>query len=164
MAYEYFIDTAVNCVFICHTGDYAIGEGMRAMIQATKKPEYQRGMNFLRDMQQTNFPSEADFANLIFTRTENVDLKEAETNIGTAKLAWLIGDREDYILAHQVCVSSRVEEAKNEAFVCRKCSFHIRRDDVRLYNVAIAIKHLDCHQEDAHRIDPKAFENLRGRF
>jgi len=56
------------------------------------------------------------------------------------------------------------EELKGEQFVCRKCSYNIRRDDARLYRVSTAIKHLDCHLEDGHRIDPKAMQVLRGRL
>ncbi len=56
------------------------------------------------------------------------------------------------------------EELKGEQFVCRKCSFHMLRDDARVFRVATAIKHLDCHLEDGHRIDPKAMQVLRGRL
>ena len=56
------------------------------------------------------------------------------------------------------------EEQKGENFVCRNCSFHVLGDHVRLYSVAFAIKHLDCHLEDGHRIDPKALEVLTGRL
>ena len=55
------------------------------------------------------------------------------------------------------------EEWTGEAFVCRKCSYHPLREDVRLYGVAIAIKHLICHEEDGHQIDPKAMQVLRDR-
>ena len=55
------------------------------------------------------------------------------------------------------------EETKDEAFVCRKCSFHIRGDDVRLYGRSIAIRHLACHEEDGHQIDPGAMQVLRDR-
>ena len=56
------------------------------------------------------------------------------------------------------------EELTGETYVCRKCSYHPLREDVRLYRAAIAIKHLDCHLEDRHRIDPKVLEVLRGRL
>ena len=55
------------------------------------------------------------------------------------------------------------EELKGEIFVCRKCSYHVMRGDVRLYGSAMAIKHLDCHQEDGHRIDLGAMQMLRNR-
>ena len=56
------------------------------------------------------------------------------------------------------------ENMSGEAFVCRKCSFHIRADDVRVNMVATAIRHLECHQEDGHRIDPGAMQMLRNRL
>ena len=56
------------------------------------------------------------------------------------------------------------EEQKGERFVCRKCSFHVLGDHVQLTSVDMSIKHLDCHEEDGHRIDPKALEVLRGRL
>ena len=55
------------------------------------------------------------------------------------------------------------EELKGEQFICRKCSFHTLKDNVRLTSVAMAIKHLDCHLEDGHRIDLKAMQVLRNR-
>ena len=56
------------------------------------------------------------------------------------------------------------EELKGEQFVCRKCSFHPLRDDARVFTAATAIRHLDCHLEDGHRIDPQALQVLRGRL
>ena len=56
------------------------------------------------------------------------------------------------------------EEQKGERFVCRKCSLHPLGDHVQLTSVAMAIKHLDCHFEDGHRIDPKALEVLLRRL
>ena len=55
------------------------------------------------------------------------------------------------------------EEQKSKNFVCRKCSLHPLRDHARMSSVAMAIKHLDCHVEDGHRIDPKSLEALRDR-
>ena len=56
------------------------------------------------------------------------------------------------------------EELKSETFVCRKCCYHIMRGDARLYRVSIAIKHLSCHEEDGHRIDPNAMHVLRSKL
>ena len=56
------------------------------------------------------------------------------------------------------------EELKSEAFVCRKCCYHLMRDDAKLYRASRAIKHLSCHEEDGHRIDPNAMHVLRGRL
>ena len=55
------------------------------------------------------------------------------------------------------------EELKGENFVCRKCSFHMLRDDVRVHSAPTALKHLICHQEDGFSIDPKAMEMLQAR-
>ena len=56
------------------------------------------------------------------------------------------------------------EELKGNKFVCRKCSYNIRRDDARVFIVSTAVKHLNCHQEDGHRIDPKAMQMLESRL
>ena len=56
------------------------------------------------------------------------------------------------------------EEMKGQMFVCRKCSFHIYRDDARVMGATPAIKHLQFHEDDGHRIDPKAMQILRGRL
>ena len=69
----------------------------------------------------------------------------------------ILSDRDDGNDVH-------FEEWTGGAFVCRKCTYHARGDDVRLYHLAIAIRHLDCHLEDGHRIDPKAMQVLRGRL
>ena len=56
------------------------------------------------------------------------------------------------------------EEWKSDSFVCRKCCYHPMRDDARLHRAPIAIKHLRCHEEDGHRIDPNAMHVLRGKL
>ena len=56
------------------------------------------------------------------------------------------------------------EEFKSGAFVCRKCCYHLMRDDAQLYRASMAIKHLSCHKEDGHRIDPNAMHVLRGKL
>ena len=56
------------------------------------------------------------------------------------------------------------EELKGEIFVCRKCSYHIMRGDARMMQVPMAIKHLECHQEDGHQFDPSAMQILRDRL
>ena len=56
------------------------------------------------------------------------------------------------------------EKLKSEQFVCRKCAYHIRRDDARVQSAATAIRHLKFHEEDGHRIDPKAVQLLRGQL
>ena len=58
----------------------------------------------------------------------------------------------------------QLEELKSGAFVCRKCCYHLMRDDAKLYRASWAIKHLSCHEEDGHRIDPNAMHVLRGRL
>ncbi len=56
------------------------------------------------------------------------------------------------------------EELKGEIYVCRKCSFHIARGDARIMRAATAIKHLEFHEEDGHRIDPKAMQILQNKL
>ena len=56
------------------------------------------------------------------------------------------------------------EVLKSGAFVCRKCCYHLMRADAKLYRASSAIKHLSCHEEDGHRIDPNAMNVLRGRL
>ena len=56
------------------------------------------------------------------------------------------------------------EEMAGKVFVCRKCSYNIIRDDARVQTPAAAIKHLECHQEDGHRIDPGAIQLLRNKL
>lgn len=58
----------------------------------------------------------------------------------------------------------QLEEMKSEQFVCRKCTFHPAGGDGRMSSAQSAAKHLAFHEEDGHRIDPKAMESLRGRM
>ena len=58
----------------------------------------------------------------------------------------------------------QLEELKSEIFVCRKCSYHMLGDDVRVHSAATAIRHLKFHEEDGHRIDPKAVQVLQGQL
>ena len=56
------------------------------------------------------------------------------------------------------------EVMRSGAFICRKCCYHIMRGDARLYRAALAVKHLVCHEEDGHRIDPNAMNVLRSKL
>ena len=56
------------------------------------------------------------------------------------------------------------EEMKGKMYVCRKCSFHFLDDDARMTGPSIAIKHLNFHLNDGHRIDPGALQLLQNKL
>ena len=107
MAYEVHIEPSMNCVFIYHIGDFVPGEAARAIVEVAKNPKFRDGMNILRDMRQTKLPQEIDYQ--FFKSFQSDDLDDAKLAIGIAKLAWVVGNRDDYILVHQVTVKSRLE-------------------------------------------------------
>ena len=109
MAYDIYFDENINCVSIRHYGDFMLGEFAQALISAAADIKYQEGMNFLRDARLINLPPELKFKQ--YKNFKVRGLAETHAKIGSVKLAWLAGNRDDYIIVHQILVSHRLDES-----------------------------------------------------
>ena len=109
VAYDIYIDEDINCVSIRHYGDFVLGEFAQALIAAADNIKYQEGMNFLRDARLINMPPELNFKQ--YKNFKVRGLTETHTKIGGVKLAWLAGNRNDFIILHQILVSHRLDQS-----------------------------------------------------
>ena len=84
-----------------------LGEFAQALIAAVDSIKYREGMNFLRDGRLINLPPELKFKQ--YKNFEVKGLAETHAKIGEVKLAWLAGNRNDFIIVHQILVSHRLD-------------------------------------------------------
>ena len=123
----------------------------------------------------TPFPIHAKKANKIYDRDFGYRLnpghptidKNGFRNRGQKKaVVAVIGDSHTYgsNVRPEQSWPEQFEKMTGEAYVCRKCIYHLRRDDVRIYGVAAATKHLEFHQQDGHLLDPAALQTLLNKI
>ena len=106
MSYDFYIESNLNCVFIRHLGNFVPGDSGRVLDEVIDSSEYRRGMNFLRDVRKTIFSPEIDYRYI--KNYQSGGSSEADKIGGAAKVAWVAGSREDYILVHQVSLTDRL--------------------------------------------------------
>ena len=105
MAFEFYIDQSIGCVFIHHFGNFDPDEGLEAMAEVIEHPSYRKGMNILRDVSQTNFPkivTENSYSTASRERARKFD-----TPLGTCRVAWVVGSSTDYAAIHRLVVTAR---------------------------------------------------------
>ena len=69
-------------------------------------------MNILRDIRQTHFPPDIDYQYI--KKYQGSGVSEAEYITGTAQIAWVAGNRDDFILLHQISVTDRLRSGSVE--------------------------------------------------
>ena len=105
MAYEYYIDAAVNCVFIRHFDTFEIGEGAGVLDEILKDPTYRKGMNFLRDISQTSLATR--MGDKSFIKEGRRLSKEYDIRLENGRIAWVLSSSTDYAMVHRWTVTSR---------------------------------------------------------
>ena len=106
MAYEYYIDEDVNCVFVRHSGIYTVEEGSRQYEKLLANPDHKSGMNFLRDLRGASYPEDYSYKNI--TNVVEKNFERVDLTLGECRMAILVKDREDYIFAHKATVTTRL--------------------------------------------------------
>ncbi len=99
MAYSYYIDPEVNCVFAEHYGTFVHGDGFSVNREIMADPAYRQGMNILLDASKVTLPEE---------HTQQWYLKEGREGVqkldkvfGHCRLAWVVGSAKDFDTVHR---------------------------------------------------------------
>jgi len=109
MAYRYYIDPSVNCVFIQHVDLVKQNEIREAVALILADANYRTGMNFLRDANQAPFSEK--FEDRSIEDGNNRVRKIDDLQIGSCRVAWVVANGNDYGIIHRFSVSSRFEQA-----------------------------------------------------
>ncbi len=113
MAYRCYVDRSVNCVFVQHYGTYVVREGENQAAETALNPDYEKGMNYLRDVSQTVLPPEYCLEWL----REHAEkaLPPLERKLGTdRKVAWVLGNPHDFKIIHQWSAVNRLNRYVDE--------------------------------------------------
>ncbi len=61
MAYQYYIDANVRCVFVTHFDTYLAEEELLQIEAMCSDPQFQTGFSILRDVRSTSLPENYNF-------------------------------------------------------------------------------------------------------
>ena len=106
MPARFYIEPKLNCVFVQHFDEYTLSDSHDQLLEMLEDPDYVRGMNILRDIRATPIPSELTFS--YFKKVHPSEMGNVERQLGQCKVAVLVGSREDYAIAHQLSISTRL--------------------------------------------------------
>jgi len=111
------IDADVNCVFFKHFGPFSVDDFVKSFADILQHPDYQIGMNILRDNRDQQFPADLSF-DAIAASSKSV--KEQDRGLGNCKWASVVGDAQSYAKVHQYITSGRLSENPIERKVFRE--------------------------------------------
>ena len=107
MAYKYYIDKTVNCVFVLHYDDFDIDDSLNQYREMIKHPKYVTNMNVIRDVLKTTLPEEFGFD--FFSKQTPKRYEDIEPQLGKSKVAWVLGTGKDYAKMHQFTLTTRFD-------------------------------------------------------
>ena len=105
MAYQFYIEPTLNCVFVRHYEVFHIDDTLSQYREMVSHPAYDKNMNVLRDVTETTLPPEFGFK--FFSEETPVRYKEFEITVGSSKVAWVLGSGKDYAILHQFTLTAR---------------------------------------------------------
>lgn len=105
MAYTFYIDPAVNCVFVRHFDVYDVDDTLDQYREMIGHPQYAQNMNVLRDVLSTSLPPEFGFK--FFAEQTPKRYKDIEPIMGQSKVAWVLGTGKDFATMHQFTLTTR---------------------------------------------------------
>ncbi|MBT3552697.1 MAG: hypothetical protein HOB64_14080 [Rhodospirillaceae bacterium] len=108
MAYTYYIDPEVNCIFIRQFGEFEVGEGFLSFKAIADDPLLDLSMNILRDMRDVSIPS------IYHDSLEEIKRVRDQLEWATAYFenclnAWVVGNAADYAVAHRWSATTRLD-------------------------------------------------------
>ena len=106
MAWDYYIEPELNCVFVTHYDEFTITEVGEHFQQLMADPNYLPEMNLIRDLRQINIPKDYDYKS-ISSEAKKV-FSRFDQRMGHSKLAIVVSGQHDYIIAHQWIVTGRL--------------------------------------------------------
>ena len=107
MAYTFYIEPTVNCVFVRHFDRFHVDDSLNQYREMVNHPKYDKNMNVLRDVLSTSLPDEFGFK--FFNEKTPIRYQEFDTTIGDVKVAWALGSGKDYAAIHQYTLTTRLE-------------------------------------------------------
>ncbi len=105
MAYNFYIDPTVNCVFVSHFDVFDVDDSLNQYREMIGHPQYRPNMNVLRDVLTTSLPDEFGFE--FFSKKTPERYKDIEPIMGESKVAWVLGSGQDYATMHQFTLTTR---------------------------------------------------------
>jgi len=106
MPYIVHLDPKINCAFFKFTGEFEFGLAPRSINDILDHPDYQSGMNYLRDIRDQPLPTDVNFQS-ISQHAKRV-MMEFDNKLGNCKLAIVVGDAHSYQKMHQFIVTRRL--------------------------------------------------------
>ena len=105
MAYKFYIDSKVNCVFVLHYDNFHVDDSLNQYREMIRHSDYRPNMNVLRDVLTTTLPSE--FGYEFFSKKTPERYKDIEPVMGKSKVAWVLSSGKDYAKMHQFTLTTR---------------------------------------------------------
>jgi len=105
MAYKFYIDPDVNCVFVLHYDTFNIDDTLHQYQEMIEHPTYTSNTNVLRDVLSTKLPEEFGFE--FFSKETPERYKDIEPIMGKSNVAWVLGTGKDYATMHQFTLTTR---------------------------------------------------------
>ncbi len=109
MAYDYYIDKEINCVFARHVGDMVRGEIELQLDEMFANSDFEPGLNIFRDMRDANLPDYLKYKNFIKWAPNNIP--RIDRNLGICKIAWVVLPGDGYIKTHQMRLAHRFDDS-----------------------------------------------------
>ncbi|MBT4938036.1 MAG: hypothetical protein HON14_02810 [Rhodospirillaceae bacterium] len=109
MAYSFYIEPSVNCVFVRHFDVFHVDDTLNQYHEMIEKPEYLPNMNVIRDVLTTTLPDE--FGYKFFSEKTPDRYKDIESVMGQSNVAWVLGNGKDYAIMHQFTLTARFADS-----------------------------------------------------
>jgi len=107
MAYRHYIDMEHQCVFIQHFGEVGAEEFAKQVADVTALPNFEKGMNLLRDLSHATLPQNYDLQ--LIKRELETRIKPQDEALGrNRRAAWVLGNARDFKIIHQFCAITRL--------------------------------------------------------
>ncbi len=118
MTTRYFVDHAINCLIVRHSGVIMVDDITTLHGDVVKNDGFRRNMNILRDMRDAQMSDEFKYSSFKAWAVNN--LREINVKLGNCRVAWVVGSRGDYIRAHRITHIFRFKHSSVEIEAYRK--------------------------------------------
>ncbi|MAF48574.1 MAG: hypothetical protein CMM10_09935 [Rhodospirillaceae bacterium] len=118
MAYEYEFDRVRNYALFVHEDELDFADVVAGFKRLFAEPEFEAGVNVLRDMSGSFFPE-----NIAYDYLENMYANEKgwiEDSLGDCRVAWVVGSPEDFAVLHRWLVRDRLSTVPQDRKTFRR--------------------------------------------
>jgi|TARA_Y100000031_G_scaffold147609_1_gene182867 hypothetical protein len=107
LAYNYYIDTQVNCIFLKQSGEYELGEGLLSLDNILDDPKFLPNLNLLRDLREVSIPEQ--YNDIVELKKMRAKMDDYNKYFQHSLFAWVVGSATDFALAHRFCATTRLD-------------------------------------------------------